>query len=77
MQAVSFNYLRREWTILDEEVAADFKVRSSLANHALPTMMAQVVIRLWCTLCRVHIAPTSVSATLLCRGNRESCYLWL
>lgn len=32
VQAVSFNYLRREWTILDPEVGADFKVRPLREN---------------------------------------------
>ena len=33
--AVSFNYLRREWTPLDKDVAADLEVGSSLTAPAV------------------------------------------
>ena len=36
VQAVSFNYLRREWTVLDPEVGADFKVLSGLGFRIPP-----------------------------------------
>lgn len=46
VQAVSFNYLRREWQILDPAVAEDFKVDSPTPLWCSWHLLAQMQLQL-------------------------------
>lgn len=59
VQAVSFNYLRREWTILDSEVAADFKLLAEIEGGEFSVASATTSERVWVVTFSTDDGPSS------------------